>query len=166
MLTIGDPATNDCDGVENIFEIPGLLSFLAKGDFSTPVHGVNTLLPEYQEKYGTQLPDDPKYGEHAGEAIDYQPIMIVTYWGFRFMIGFGMIAAGVCVISVGSGWRAHKVLLRGVLGVVGGSSLLLASLHPQLREMVFVHGSLSALGGALMATAHLINRRELGRACN
>src|SRR5699024_10426387 len=74
VLTVADPSSNDCDGVENIFEIPGLLSFLANGDFSTPVHGVTTLLPDYQEKYGTHIPDDPRYGDHAGEAIDYQPI--------------------------------------------------------------------------------------------
>ena len=42
VLTIADPASNDCDGVQNIFEIPGLLSFLANGDFDTPVHGVTT----------------------------------------------------------------------------------------------------------------------------
>src|SRR5699024_10112499 len=53
VLTVADPSSNDCDGVQNIFEIPGLLSFLANGDFSTPVHGVTTLLPDYQEKYGT-----------------------------------------------------------------------------------------------------------------
>ena len=103
--TVADPSSNDCDGVENIFEIPGLLSFLANGDFSTPVHGVTTLLPDYQEKYGTHIPDDPRYGDHAGEAIDYQPIMIVTYWGFRMMIGFGVLAAGVCVIGL---WLSRK----------------------------------------------------------
>jgi hypothetical protein len=36
VLTIADPSSNDCDGVQNVFEIPGLLSFLANGDFSTP----------------------------------------------------------------------------------------------------------------------------------
>ena len=105
VLTVADPSSNDCDGVENIFEIPGRLSFLANGDFSTPVHGVTTLLPDYQEKYGTHIPDDPRYGDHAGEAIDYQPIMIVTYWGFRMMIGFGVLAAGVCVIGL---WLSRK----------------------------------------------------------
>src|SRR5699024_6655200 len=101
VLTVADPSSNDCDGVENIFEIPGLLSFLANGDFSTPVHGVTTLLPDYQEKYGTNIPDDPRYGDHAGEAIDYQPIMIVTYWGLRMMIGVGALAGGACVIARG-----------------------------------------------------------------
>ena len=105
VLTIADPSSNDCDGVQNIFEIPGLLSFLANGDFDTPVHGVTTLLPEYQERYGTHIPDDPRYGEHAGEPVDYQPIMIVTYWGFRMMIGFGTLAAGVCLIGL---WLARK----------------------------------------------------------
>jgi cytochrome d ubiquinol oxidase subunit I len=105
VLTVADPSSNDCDNVHNVFEIPGLLSFLAKGDFSTPVHGVTTLLPEYQEKYGTHIPDDPRYGDHAGEEINYQPIMIVTYWGFRMMIGFGALAAGVCLIGL---WLSRK----------------------------------------------------------
>ena len=82
-----------------------MLSFLANGDFTTPVHGVNTLLPEYQERYGTNLPDDPRYGEHAGEPINYQPIMIVTYWGFRAMIGFGFVAVGVCALAL---WLTRK----------------------------------------------------------
>ncbi|HCG57529.1 MULTISPECIES: cytochrome ubiquinol oxidase subunit I [Brevibacterium] len=119
VLTIGDPSSNDCDGVENVFEIPGLLSFLAKGDFNTPVHGVTTLLPDYQDKYGTHLPEDERYGQHSGEKIDYQPIMIVTYWGFRMMIGFGMIAAGVSALGL---WLTRKGtvpaspwLMRGAL---------------------------------------------------
>ena len=66
---------------------------------------MTTLLPEYQERYGTHIPDDPRYGEHAGEPVDYQPIMIVTYWGFRMMIGFGALAAGVCLIGL---WLARK----------------------------------------------------------
>ncbi|NNV10249.1 cytochrome ubiquinol oxidase subunit I, partial [Geobacillus sp. MMMUD3] len=31
VLTIGDPASNKCSEVQNVLEIPGLLSFLANG---------------------------------------------------------------------------------------------------------------------------------------
>ncbi len=101
VLTIGDPgAKGNCDNVTTVIEIPGLLSFLAHGDFDTKVLGVNDLIPQYREKYGTTIPNDPKYGERAGEAIDYQPNMEVTYWGFRMMIGFGAIAAFAAFLAI------------------------------------------------------------------
>ncbi|GAA1349176.1 cytochrome ubiquinol oxidase subunit I [Falsarthrobacter nasiphocae] len=94
---IGDGQS--CDNVKAVIEVPGLLSFLANGDFDTNVKGVNTLVPEYQEKYGTTVPDNPIYGERAGQKVDYVPVMYVTYWGFRMMITFGAIAALVAFIA-------------------------------------------------------------------
>jgi len=88
-----------------IIEIPGILSFLAHGDFDTEIKGVNTLIPEYQALYGTTLPDDPLYGQRAGQEINYLHIMEVTYWGFRLMIGFGILAAGVAVLAL---WLTRK----------------------------------------------------------
>ena len=100
LLTIGNPGSNDCDDTDTIIKIPGLLSFLANGSFGTDVPGVNDLLPQYQEKYGTNLPNDPLYGDRAGESIDYLPLMAVTYWGFRLMIGFGVLAAGGAALAL------------------------------------------------------------------
>lgn len=99
LLTLGNPASNSCDDVRTVVAIPGLLSFLAHGDFDTPVMGVNELVPVYQEQFGTTLPDDPRLGERAGQEIDYVPLMWVTYWGFRAMIGFGIISAGGAVLA-------------------------------------------------------------------
>lgn len=94
VLTIGDIGEKgDCSNVTTVIEIPGLLSFLAHGDFDTKVPGVNDLIPQYQEKYGLTIPNDPMYGDRAGQTIAYQPLMEVTYWGFRMMIGFGVAAA-------------------------------------------------------------------------
>ena len=93
VLTIGDLTSNNCEDVTPIIEIPGLLSFLAEGDFTTNVPGVTNLIPEYQDKYGDTLPQGDMYGQYSGQAVDYQPLMIVTYWGFRFMIGFGTLSA-------------------------------------------------------------------------
>ncbi|MEU5364935.1 cytochrome ubiquinol oxidase subunit I [Streptomyces sp. NPDC005925] len=56
-------------------EIPGLLSFLAKDDFSSYLPGINDINKAEQEKYGPG---------------DYRPNIPVAYWGFRWMIGFGM----------------------------------------------------------------------------
>lgn len=100
VLTVGKPDLNSCDSVKPIIEIPGLLSFLAKGDFTSDVPGVNTLIPEYQEKYGTTLPEGDIYGEYSGAEVDYQPLMIVTYWGFRMMIGFGVLSAAFAALAL------------------------------------------------------------------
>jgi cytochrome bd ubiquinol oxidase subunit I len=105
VLSVGDLGSNDCDDMVAVVELPGLLSFLANGDFTTEVQGINTLIPEYQERFGTHLPDNPVYGERAGTEIDYVPVMEVTYWGFRIMITFGMLAAGAALVAL---WIARK----------------------------------------------------------
>ena len=93
VLSISSPGAQDCDKVHAVLEIPGALSFLAHDNFTTEVKGVNTLLPEYKEKYGTHLANNPLYGERAGQEIQYLPLMEVTYYGFRGMITFGGIGA-------------------------------------------------------------------------
>jgi cytochrome d ubiquinol oxidase subunit I len=105
VLSIAPLGGQDCSAVVGVIEIPGILSFLAHGDFDTEIKGVNTLIPEYQAKYGTNLPDDAIYGDRAGQEINYLPIMEVTYWGFRLMIGFGILAAGVAVLAL---WFTRK----------------------------------------------------------
>ena len=78
ILSVGDLSG---DTATTIIEIPGLLSYLATGTFNGPestVQGINNLQEQYVETYG------------PGNYIPYVPI---TYWGFRLMIGLGMIAA-------------------------------------------------------------------------
>jgi cytochrome d ubiquinol oxidase subunit I len=84
VFTIGTP-----DGKEEKFSIkvPRLLSFLAEGDFHSEVKGINQLREEYTSKYG----QDP--GAAYYSPGDYTPIIPVTYWSFRFMIGLGVFAA-------------------------------------------------------------------------
>jgi cytochrome d ubiquinol oxidase subunit I len=62
-------------------------------------------VPIYQDLYGTNLPDNPVLGDRAGQAIDYVPLMAVTYWGFRIMIGFGGLAAIAAAIAL---WITRK----------------------------------------------------------
>ncbi|NTW12204.1 MAG: cytochrome ubiquinol oxidase subunit I [Anaerolineales bacterium] len=59
--------------------IPGVLSFLACNNFDCEVLGTNEIQRQYEATYGP---------------ADYIPLMVVTYWTFRFMmtIGFFMIA--------------------------------------------------------------------------
>ncbi|MDA0183113.1 cytochrome ubiquinol oxidase subunit I [Solirubrobacter phytolaccae] len=55
-------------------QVPDLLSFLATGKWDAEVRGINDLNAEYQAKYGP--------GQYA-------PIVGLTYWSFRAMIGAG-----------------------------------------------------------------------------
>ena len=75
LFTIGT-----LDGSKELFSIrvPNVLSFLATGDFNGKVEGINDLQAGYQQLYGPG---------------DYRPIIPVTYWTFRLMIGAGALAA-------------------------------------------------------------------------
>jgi cytochrome d ubiquinol oxidase subunit I len=105
VLSVGNLGSGSCDDIVAVIEVPGILSFLAKGDFTTEVKGVNSLLGQYKADYGTQLPDNPIYGDRAGQDIQYVPVMEVTYWGFRMMIGFGGLAALAALIAL---WVTRK----------------------------------------------------------
>jgi cytochrome d ubiquinol oxidase subunit I len=86
ILTIG--SLNGRRPVWSI-ELPRLLSFLADGNFNGQVKGINNLQAEYVATYG------------PGQ---YTPNIPVTYWGFRAMIGFGILGALVAVWSL---WALH-----------------------------------------------------------
>jgi cytochrome d ubiquinol oxidase subunit I len=61
---------------KNIFniEIPYVLSFLTNWHYDSTVPGVDNLNRQYQAKYGPG---------------NYKPMVIVTYWVFRLMVGIG-----------------------------------------------------------------------------
>jgi cytochrome d ubiquinol oxidase subunit I len=105
VLSVGNLGSGNCDDIVAVIEVPGILSFLAKGDFTTEVKGVNSLLDQYKADYGTNLPDNPIYGARAGQEIQYVPVMEVTYWGFRMMIGFGGLAALAALVAL---WVTRK----------------------------------------------------------
>jgi len=84
ILTIGDLSG---DQATPIIEIPGLLSYLATGSVDGTVQGIDNLQEEYVAEYGPG---------------DYSPYVPLTYWAFRAMIGFGMIAA---VYALWALWR-------------------------------------------------------------
>jgi cytochrome d ubiquinol oxidase subunit I len=74
VLTIGT-----LDGSRPLYslDVPDLLSFLATGDLHARVLGINDLRAQYTALYGPG---------------SYTPIIPVTYWSFRLMIGLGMAA--------------------------------------------------------------------------
>jgi cytochrome d ubiquinol oxidase subunit I len=104
IFAFGKFGSNECDDVHSI-TVPYILSYLAHGDFSTAVPGVNELQQEYAEAYGATYPDDPSFGDKAGEPIDYTPLLAVTYWNFRLMIGMGAVSAAVAAYAL---WSTRK----------------------------------------------------------
>ncbi|HET8665168.1 MAG TPA: cytochrome ubiquinol oxidase subunit I, partial [Nocardioides sp.] len=96
-----------------IIEIPGLLSFLGTGSFDGKVEGINDLREQYQKTYGA----DP--GAKYYSPGDYTPIIPVTYWTFRFMIGVGLLAAGIGLLLLLATRRGraptHPWLARGAI---------------------------------------------------
>src|SRR4051794_21645380 len=132
--------SNECDDVHSI-TVPGLLSFLAHSDFSTAVPGVNELQERYSEVYGATYPDDPsRFGDLAGEEVDYTPLLAVTYWSFRLMVGMGAVSAGVAAYAL---WATR-----------GGRV-------PTSR--IGVYGSLLAVGAPFVANATGWIFTEMGR---
>jgi len=84
ILTVGS-----LDGSEELFsiKIPKVLSFLATGNTEDEVQGINPLREQYIEEYG----QDP--GEKYYSPGDYTPVIPLTYWTFRLMMGLGALAA-------------------------------------------------------------------------
>ena len=76
VFTIG---TRDGKHKKWALEVPCLLSFLATGKFDQRVQGINNLQAEYSEQFG------------PGQ---YTPIIPVTYWSFRWMMGLGATGVG------------------------------------------------------------------------
>ncbi|HMS25231.1 MAG TPA: cytochrome ubiquinol oxidase subunit I [Acidimicrobiia bacterium] len=85
VFAIGD-VTKQCD-VFNV-SIPKALSLLATDKTDTTIRGVNDLNSEYQSKYGPG---------------DYVPNLAISYWGFRLMIGFGLVS------TIGAGLILFKL---------------------------------------------------------
>ena len=73
ILTIGD-----LSGKREVWSwrLPAFTSLLACNNFSCEVRGVNDVQLEYNAKYGPG---------------DYIPLMVVTYWAFRFMMTVGLL---------------------------------------------------------------------------
>jgi cytochrome d ubiquinol oxidase subunit I len=82
LFTVGS-----LDGKDEIWSlrVPRVLSFLATGSFDGKVEGINSVQASEVAKYG---------------AGDYRPVLPITYWTFRLMIGFGLVAAAVAALGL------------------------------------------------------------------
>ena len=90
IFTLGTP-----DGSSELFSVrvPYLLSFLSTHTFDGCVEGIRDLNAEY----GVRFADTG--------LTDFSPILWVTYWAFRWMIGLGMAHALVAVVGL---WITRK----------------------------------------------------------
>ena len=96
------------EGSSEIFSlrVPGLLSYLGKGDLDAEIDGINNLQAAYEAKYGPG---------------NYTPNIPLTYWTFRLMMGVGMLAAPAALwllwafrkgrLPEGRWWRRAAIVL-------------------------------------------------------
>jgi len=93
ILSVGDLSGTEAT---RIIEVPGLLSWLSTGSFGAEVQGIDNLQAEYAA--------NPQYQALPG-GNNYIPYVPVSYWGFRLMIGLGMIAALWALWAI---WRYRR----------------------------------------------------------
>lgn len=90
LFTLGTP-----DGSSELFSIrvPYLLSLLSTHTWDACVHGINDLNAEYSTQF-------------ADMGIDnFAPVLWITYWAFRWMIGLGMLHAFIALVGL---WVTRK----------------------------------------------------------
>jgi cytochrome d ubiquinol oxidase subunit I len=82
IFTWGTP-----DGKSELFSvrIPNLLSFLSTHTLDGQVEGLNDLQSQYVAAYGPG---------------DYMPVIWITYWAFRWMIGLGMVSMLIAAVGL------------------------------------------------------------------
>jgi cytochrome d ubiquinol oxidase subunit I len=82
LFTIGS-----LDGSKEVWSlrVPGVLSFMATGSLHGRVEGINNLQAESVARFGPG---------------DYEPVIPMTYWTFRLMIGFGMLAGLLSLVGL------------------------------------------------------------------
>ncbi|MBZ5735781.1 cytochrome ubiquinol oxidase subunit I [Nocardioides sp. TRM66260-LWL] len=105
-FTLGTP-----DGSREVFSVrvPRLLSFLATGSPSGQVQGIHQLQERYRAAYG----QDP--GARYYSPGDYTPVIPVTYWTFRLMIGLGALASLIGAVVLWATRRGRTPTGRWVL---------------------------------------------------
>jgi cytochrome bd ubiquinol oxidase subunit I len=84
LFAIGGLETSP-DKLDYNIQVPGLLSFLATNSFDGKVRGINDLQAAYQAQFGPG---------------DYVPVLAVTYWTFRIMIGLGIYMLALSALGL------------------------------------------------------------------
>ena len=118
IITVGT-----LDGGEEVWAltVPKLLSYLATGAFDGGVEGIDHIQERYELTYA---------GSELTAAEDYRPVIPVTYWSFRLMMGLGFaamaIAAAVLWVLRGKGSETDEPRMsHRVWGYAGVAVLFL-----------------------------------------
>jgi cytochrome d ubiquinol oxidase subunit I len=77
-------------------EIPKLYSFMDTNSFNGYVEGINDLQAKDQARYAQYERD---HGRDPAEA-EYYPVVGLTYWTFRLMVGIGAFLAGLAALGL------------------------------------------------------------------
>lgn len=90
LFSIGTP-----DGTGEIWSlrVPYLLAFLSTHDLNGCVEGINDLNAQYAHEFA------------ATGLTEFNPVLWITYWAFRWMIGLGMLHAFVALVGL---WITRK----------------------------------------------------------
>jgi cytochrome d ubiquinol oxidase subunit I len=71
-------------------KIPKVLSFLYFFKFSGEVEGINQIQARYESEYGPG---------------DYRPLVGLTYWAFRIMVGIGFLMVAIAAYALFLPWK-------------------------------------------------------------
>ncbi|MBS1698480.1 MAG: cytochrome ubiquinol oxidase subunit I [Actinobacteria bacterium] len=90
LFSIGTP-----DGTGEIWSlrVPYLLAFLSTHDLNGCVEGINDLNAQYAQQFAST------------GLTDFTPVLWITYWAFRWMIGLGMLHALIALVGL---WVTRK----------------------------------------------------------
>ncbi|WP_029145789.1 cytochrome ubiquinol oxidase subunit I [Microbacterium luticocti] len=101
LFSLGTP-----DGSHEIFSIrvPYLLALLSTHTFDGCVEGINDLNAAYLAQF-------PQFAEQLDGSLPFSPIIWVTYWSFRWMMGFGAAATLISVVGL---WLTRTKAKRAV----------------------------------------------------
>lgn len=101
LFSLGTP-----DGTSEVWSlrVPYLLAFLSTHSFTGCVEGINDLNAQYMAQW-------PDFAAQLGGDLPFAPTIWITYWAFRWMIGFGAIAALISVVGL---WLTRKNAKREV----------------------------------------------------
>ncbi|MEV7692598.1 cytochrome ubiquinol oxidase subunit I [Microbacterium sp. NPDC089189] len=101
LFSLGTP-----DGTSEIWSlrVPYLLSFLSTHTLDGCVEGINNLNADYTQAW-------PMFADQLGGELPFAPVIWVTYWSFRWMMGFGAVAALISVVGL---WITRKKATRTV----------------------------------------------------
>jgi cytochrome d ubiquinol oxidase subunit I len=96
LITIGT-----LDGTQEVWslKVPGVLSFLATGDFNAKVYGINELVQKMEDEAFTN--SNNQLQRESAERLarigvtDWVPNIPVAYWTFRLMMGLGFLGMAI-----------------------------------------------------------------------